>query len=96
MAASVKGQLEGLGTYDRRAVEMLARAEEEVQHLRVQVEMESGFKRGGGGRIGVEGRVGGSAGKEGGREGVYSILCSAVGQGAIVFIFASLLLYIAR
>ena len=37
MTASIKGQLEGLGTFDRRTVEMLKRAEEEIQHLRVQV-----------------------------------------------------------
>lgn len=39
LAESTKGQLEGLGTYDRRTASMLEKAEEELQHLRVQVKI---------------------------------------------------------
>lgn len=37
LAESVRGQLEGRGTFDRRTRGRLERAEEELEHLRVQV-----------------------------------------------------------
>lgn len=43
-AESLRGQLDGLGTFDRRSLAMLERAEEELKHVRVQV-----CERGGGG-----------------------------------------------
>lgn len=42
LVESVKGQLEGKGSFDRRTMGMLERAEVELEHLRVQV---------GGGRV---------------------------------------------